>query len=241
VSTNPPLSKDPARIASMFDAIARRYDVLNRLLSGGLDRRWRRRAVEALAFSGRERVLDLCAGTADLAIAAVTGNGPQAHDVIAIDFAGEMLRLARQKVLAAGLDGRVRIARGDATAIPLPNQAVDAAMVAFGIRNVVNPARGCDELHRVLRLGGRLVILEFGAPRIPGIRTLYLAYFKYLLPLIGRTVSRHREAYSYLPASVIEFPVGAAFARMLEQAGFSAVRYESLSFGIVYLYAARRT
>jgi demethylmenaquinone methyltransferase/2-methoxy-6-polyprenyl-1,4-benzoquinol methylase len=225
----------------MFDSIARRYDALNHLLSAGLDRRWRRRAVDALALTGRERVLDLCTGTGDLALAAVTSRRAQAHDVVGIDFAREMLRQARRKIAAAGLDARVRLARGDATAIPLPDQAVDAAMVAFGLRNVIDPMRACRELRRVLRPGGRLVILEFGAPRIPGVRALYLAYFKYLLPLIGRTVSRHRDAYSYLPASVIGFPVGAAFVALLEEAGFGAVRAQTLSFGIVYLYLASRT
>jgi demethylmenaquinone methyltransferase/2-methoxy-6-polyprenyl-1,4-benzoquinol methylase len=231
-------SKDPSRIAAMFDAIARRYDALNHLLSVGLDRRWRRQAVEALALTGRERVLDVCTGTGDLALAAVTGRRGQAADVIGIDFAGEMIRLAAAKVGRAGLGTRVRLARADATAVPLPGAAVDAAMVAFGIRNVVDPRRALGEMLRVLRPGGRLAILEFGAPRIPGIRTLYLAYFRYLLPLVGRAFSRHRDAYTYLPASVIEFPVGAAFARYLEQTGFVAVRYQPLTAGIVYLYLA---
>jgi demethylmenaquinone methyltransferase/2-methoxy-6-polyprenyl-1,4-benzoquinol methylase len=225
----------------MFDAIARRYDTLNHLLSVGLDRRWRRRAIRELALTGRERVLDLCTGTGDLAIAAVTGAGGRARDVVGIDFAGEMLRRARAKIDEAGLSARVRLVRGDATAVPLPDASMDAAMVAFGIRNVLDPARACAEMRRVLRPDGRLAILEFGAPRIPGIRSLYLAYFRYLLPIIGRAFSRHREAYSYLPASVIEFPVGAAFARILETAGFAGVRYHSLTFGIVYLYLARAT
>ena len=242
-STNRQLSvsKDPARIAGMFDAIARRYDTLNHLLSAGLDRRWRRRAIRELALSGRERVLDLCTGTGDLAVAAVTGPDGQARDVVGIDFAGEMLRHARAKIADAGLHPRVRLVRGDATAVPLPDASVDAAMVAFGIRNVIDPARACAEMRRVLRPGGRLAILEFGAPRLPGIRALYLAYFRYLLPVIGRTFSRHRDAYSYLPASVIEFPVGAAFARVLETAGFVDVRYQALTFGIVYLYLAKTT
>ncbi len=223
----------------MFDAIARRYDTLNHLLSAGLDRRWRRRAVRDLQLTGRERVLDLCTGTGDLALAAVTGSGGRAREVIGIDFAGEMLRHARAKVDEARLTRRVRLVRGDATAVPLPNASVDAAMVAFGIRNVLDPARACAEMRRVLCPGGRLAILEFGAPRIPGIRALYLAYFRYLLPVIGRAFSRHREAYSYLPASVIEFPVGPAFARVLETAGFVDVTYRPLTFGIVYLYVAR--
>jgi demethylmenaquinone methyltransferase/2-methoxy-6-polyprenyl-1,4-benzoquinol methylase len=152
-----------------------------------------------------------------------------------------MLRRARAKIDEAGLSARVRLVRGDATAVPLPDASMEAAMVAFGIRNVLDPARACAEMRRVLRPDGRLVILEFGAPRIPGIRSLYLAYFRYLLPIIGRAFSRHREAYSYLPASVIEFPVGAAFARILETAGFAGVRYHSLTLGIVYLYLARAT
>ena len=225
----------------MFDAIARRYDTLNHLLSAGLDRRWRRRAIRELALTGRERVLDVCTGTGDLAIAAVTGPGGRARDVVGIDFAGEMLRHARAKIDEAGLSARVRLVRGDATAVPLPEASMDVAMVAFGIRNVLDPARACAEMRRVVRPGGRLAILEFGAPRIPGIRSLYLAYFRYLLPVIGRAFSRHREAYSYLPASVIEFPVGAAFARSLETAGFVGVRYHSLTFGIVYLYLATTT
>jgi len=241
VSTNTSLSKDPARIAGMFDAIARRYDALNHLLSAGLDRRWRRQAIAALAFTGRERVLDLCTGTGDLAIAAVTGSGAdRAPEVIGVDFAGEMLRLAHRKIRDAGLADRVRVVRGDAAAIPLPDASVDVAMVAFGIRNVADLDGACAELRRVLRAGGRLAVLEFGAPRIPGIRTLYLAYFKYLLPLVGRAFSRHRDAYSYLPASVIEFPVGAAFAAVLERAGFGPARIRPLSFGIVYLYVADR-
>jgi demethylmenaquinone methyltransferase/2-methoxy-6-polyprenyl-1,4-benzoquinol methylase len=237
---SPSTSKDPSRIAGMFDAIARRYDALNRLLSLGLDRVWRRRAIVALDLTGRERVIDVCTGTGDLAIAAVTHRGGQAREVIGIDFAGEMLRRARAKVRRAGLADRIRVARGDATAVPLPAGAADAAMVAFGIRNVTDAPRALAELRRVLRPGGRLAVLEFGAPRVPGVRALYLAYFRYLLPVVGRVFSRHREAYSYLPASVVEFPVGADFARLLEQAGFTAVRWEPLTLGIVYLYLAER-
>jgi demethylmenaquinone methyltransferase/2-methoxy-6-polyprenyl-1,4-benzoquinol methylase len=224
----------------MFDAIAGRYDALNHLLSLGLDRRWRQRGIRALQLTGNERVLDLCTGTGDLALAAVMAPAGQAREVIGIDFASEMLRRARAKVLRAGLGARVRLARGDATKIPLAARSVDAAMVAFGVRNVVDPERALREMHRVLRPGGRIAILEFGAPRIPGIRSLYSAYFRYLLPVVGRAFSRHREAYSYLPASVAEFPVGATFGGLLEQAGFTFVRWEPLTVGIVYLYVAER-
>ena len=150
----------------MFDAIARRYDALNHLLSVGLDRRWRRRGVAALALSGRERVLDVCCGTGDLSIEAATSTHGRARDVVALDFAGEMLRCARLKLQRLALSDRVRLVRGDATQLPLPAGSVDAAMIAFGIRNVVDPLAACREIHRVLRAGGRLMILEFGMPRL---------------------------------------------------------------------------
>ena len=239
-ATRASLSKEPERIAQMFDAIARRYDALNHLLSAGLDRRWRRRAVRDLKLSGRERVLDVCTGTGDLAIEAATSSHGKARDVIGLDFSSEMLRLAQRKIQAASLSSRIRVARGDATRLPLPDWAADVATVAFGIRNVVDPLVACQELHRVLAPGGRLAILEFGAPRIPGIRTMYLWYFKYLLPLVGRALSKHSDAYSYLPESVMNFPAGEAFADLLRSAGFDDVRSQPLTFGIVWLYLARR-
>lgn len=241
VTAEPPaLSKEPARIAGMFDAIARRYDTLNHLLSAGLDRRWRRRAVQALSLTGTEHVLDMCTGTGDLAVEAATAPQGRARDVVGIDFSSEMLRHARTKVMDRSLADRIRLVRGDATRIPLRDGSCDAVTVAFGIRNVLDPARACVEFHRVLRPGGRLAVLEFGSPRIPGIRTCYLWYFRYLLPLVGGWISKHRDAYSYLPASVLEFPAGSAFAALLRDAGFAEVRYERLSLGIVYLYVAAK-
>jgi demethylmenaquinone methyltransferase/2-methoxy-6-polyprenyl-1,4-benzoquinol methylase len=234
------VSKDPARIARMFDAIARRYDTLNHLLSAGFDRRWRRRAVQALGFTGRERVLDMCTGTGDLAIEAVTARRGQAAEVVGADFSSEMLQLAAGKIRRAGLANRVRLLRGDATSVPFAEGTFDAAMVAFGIRNVLDPDAACREFRRVLRPGGRLAILEFGAPRVPGLRTLYLSYFRYVLPAIGRIVSKHQEAYEYLPASVMAFPTGEAFADRLRDAGFATVTFRRLMGGIVYLYVAAR-
>jgi len=234
------IDKNPAAIAGMFDAIAGRYDTVNLVISAGFDRRWRRLTVRALALTGRERVLDVCTGTGDLAIEAVSAAGGGAAQVIGIDFAGEMLRVAQAKLRRRSFISRIWLARGDATSLPLPDASVDAAMIAYGIRNVVDPGRACAELHRVLRPGGRLAILEFGSPRIPGIRTLYRWYFTRLVPLVGRSVSRHRDAYAYLPASVAEFPAGEAFAAVLRKAGFSEVRADSLTAGIVYLYVARK-
>lgn len=233
-------SKAPARIAGMFDSIAHRYDRLNHLLSVGLDKRWRARAVRELALTGTEDVLDMCTGTADLAVEAVTSSAGRARDVVGVDFAGEMLRLGLVKIHKAGLTDRIHLVRGDATQVPLPDARFDAAMVAFGIRNVLEPAHAIREFSRVLKPGGRLAVLEFGFPRIPGIKAAYRWYFKSLLPRVGRLISKHGEAYSYLPASVEQFPSPEAFASLLTQNGFATVRTVSLTLGIVYLYVATK-
>jgi demethylmenaquinone methyltransferase/2-methoxy-6-polyprenyl-1,4-benzoquinol methylase len=232
------VDKTPSRIAGMFDAIAPRYDLLNHVLSAGLDRRWRKRAIDELRLQHGSRVLDLCTGTADLAIEAVRrGTGAT---VVGVDFAGQMLRLASRKIASLGLGRAIRFVRGDATNIPLADGSCDAVTIGFGIRNVVDPRAALAEIARVVRPGGRLAILEFGEPRLPGIRALYAWYFKSALPRIGRTISKHDSAYSYLPASVGTFPPPAEFANTIAATGFSQVRAIPLTFGIVYLYVAER-
>jgi len=233
-------SKEPRRIAAMFDRIAWRYDTLKHLVSLGLDRYWRRLGVRTLRLTGSEHVLDMCTGTGDLAMGLVRGRGGNARAVIGVDFAEAMLGHAKAKIDRASLTSRIALVRGDATAIPFPDATFDAATVAFGIRNVVDTRRGCEELLRVLKPGGRLMVLEFGRPRIPGIRTLYDWYFRYLLPRVGRAMSKDDDAYSYLPASVRTFPDGPDFTRVLQDAGFPEARDVSLTFGIVYMYVARR-
>ena len=230
--------KSPARIAAMFDAIAGKYDFLNHFLSVGLDTRWRARAVRELRLTDGARVLDLCTGTADLAIATIRAK-PSAR-VLGVDFAEAMLRIGLRKVRDRGLHTHVAFIRGDATAIPIRDGWADAATIAFGIRNVVRPEAALGELARVLKGGGRLVILEFGEPRLPGIRTLYNWYFRFVLPRLGRVVSKHQSAYSYLPASVGTFPPPSSFAATISSQGFSAVRAVPLTLGIVYLYVATR-
>ena len=231
------VDKTPTRIAGMFDAIAPRYDLLNHVLSAGLDTRWRARAIRELRLPRGARILDLCTGTGDLAVAALRAQ-PDAS-VVGVDFAGEMLRLASRKMRSLSLS-RVRLVRGDGTRIPLADGTCDAATIGFGIRNVVDPRAALTELARVLRPGGRLAILEFGQPRVPGVRTLYSWYFRYLLPLIGKAVSQHQSAYSYLPASVGTFPPPNEFQAMISATGFSQVGAIPLSLGIVYLYVATR-
>ena len=233
------IDKSPASIAGMFDAIAPRYDLLNTVLSGGIDRYWRRKAIRSLQFTGRELLLDVCTGTADVAITAIRSPRGAAH-VIGIDFAGAMLAYGLAKTRAERLSGCIHLLRGDAMNLPVRSESVDGVTVAFGIRNVADPGAACAELRRALRPGGRLAILEFGLPVVPAVRPLYLWYFRNVLPRIGRVVSRHTAAYSYLPASVGAFPWGEEFAKILRGAGFNNVQAKPLTLGIVYLYTAQR-
>lgn len=235
----PPLSKSPVRISGMFDAIAGRYDVLNHVLSGGIDRRWRRRAIASLQLAGGERILDVCAGTGDLAIAAVRAR-PAAGRVVGIDFAAAMLAVGRDKLVRARLEDRVAFVRGDATCIPANDESFDAVTMGFGIRNVADVPAACREIRRVLKPGGRIAILEFAVPTVPGFSQIYLWYLRHVLPRIGRAVSRHDGAYGYLHASIDAFTAPDEFVKILRQCGFVAIEPVSLTFGSVFLYAAER-
>ena len=223
----------------MFDAIAPRYDFLNHLLSAGIDRHWRSRAIRALRLTGRERVLDLCTGTADLAIAARRARPPAAR-VVGIDFAGAMLLIGARKIRRARLSGGIALARGDAMRIPVADASVDAVTIGFGIRNVEEPEVALRDVARVLKPGGRLVVLEFAIPTTPLFKAVYLAYFRHILPRIGRAVSRHDAAYGYLPASVGAFASPDAFMTLLRNVGFRDVSADPMAFGSVYMYTAQR-
>ena len=236
MATAPDKSAD--RIAGMFDAIAPRYDLLNHLLSAGIDRRWRTAAIKSLELAGGETLVDVCCGTADVALEACRGPAA-AGRVVGVDFSGAMLGLGREKVAVARESRRVALIRGDAMRLPIASRSADAVTIAFGIRNVERPDAACAELVRVLRPGGRLAILEFGVPRIPCIKPLYLWYFTHVLPRVGRAISGHGAAYSYLPASVGTFAAPSEFVGTLRAAGFSDVRADPLTFGIVYLYTGR--
>jgi demethylmenaquinone methyltransferase/2-methoxy-6-polyprenyl-1,4-benzoquinol methylase len=233
------VDKAPEKISGMFDAIAGRYDLLNTVLSGGLDRYWRRRAIATLKLTGKERLLDVCTGTADVAIGAAR-RAKGAARVVGVDFSGSMLAHGLVKVKNAALANRIQLIRGDAMALPAADASVEAATIAFGIRNVQRADVACQELFRVLRPGGRFAILEFGLPVIPAVRPLYLWYFNHVLPRIGRAVSRHDAAYTYLPESVGSFQFGEEFARILRDAGFSQVTASPLALGIVYLYTGQK-
>jgi len=233
------VDKRPARVAAMFDAIAARYDFLNHLLSAGFDHLWRRRAIRSLGLTGRELVIDVCSGTADVALAAAAAS-PGAARILGVDFSAEMLRLAAAKVARRRRAGHVWLARGDATRLPARDASTDGTTAAFGIRNVEEPARALAEMFRVLRPGGRLAILEFSIPTSRVVRALYLPYFHHVLPRIGRLISGHGSAYTYLPASVGSFIQPDLMTGLLRACGFRDVAAVPLTFGIVTLYTGVR-
>jgi demethylmenaquinone methyltransferase/2-methoxy-6-polyprenyl-1,4-benzoquinol methylase len=221
----------------MFDRIAPRYDLLNHLLSAGIDVRWRRAAVAALAPPPGARVLDLCTGTADLLLEALRrdagGRG------CGLDFSSEMLSRAAGKLARSGMSARARLVAGDAQSLPLRDASFDGALVAFGIRNVPDPARALSEMRRVLRVGGRAVVLEFSMPRgLLGL--LYRAYARHVLPRVGGWISGDRGAYAYLPASVERFATPAEFGALMQRAGFTAVRWQPLTGGVAHVFQGDR-
>ena len=223
----------------MFDAIAARYDFLNHFLSAGIDRGWRREAIRSLKLTGSEHMVDVCTGTGDLAIAAARAAGGAAR-VTGVDFAGAMLRVGAEKIERQQLASRIGFVRGDATRIPIVSASAHALTVGFGIRNVENMPAAFAEFHRVLAAGGRLAILEFAMPPNPVVRTGYRWYSKHVMPRIGRLVSRHGEAYGYLPESIDAFSPPAEIVKLLRHAGFANAAARPLTFGIVYLYTGIR-
>ena len=226
-------------VEQMFDNIAPEYDALNHLLSLDVDKWWRRRAVRrAIGRKGEVSVLDVACGTGDFSIALARYN-PRAS-ITGVDISAGMLAKGREKVSAAGLDGRIRLAEGDCEDLPFADSSFDAVCVGFGVRNFEHRALGLKEMLRVLKPGGKLVILELSVPRTPVIRSLYGFYFTRILPRVGGKISGDRASYKYLPASVLNFPMPEEFKAELRCCGFRSVDHRALTFGICRMYTAVR-
>jgi demethylmenaquinone methyltransferase/2-methoxy-6-polyprenyl-1,4-benzoquinol methylase len=233
------LDSKKEQVARMFDGISGRYDLLNRLLSMGIDTHWRRVALRMLRERGIPgRVLDVATGTADLALA-LAADLPQA-EVIGVDISEGMLEVGRQKVERNGLHPRVRLDQADAENLPFEDGSFDAVTVAFGVRNFENLDKGLGELQRVLRPGGHLMVLEFSRPTSPLVKGLMNLYSRSLMPALGGWLSKDRAAYAYLPASVQVFPEGDAFEERLQRAGLQPLGQRRLSMGISSVYIARK-
>lgn len=220
-------------VRKIFSEIAPRYDLLNHLLSLNIDRVWRRKAIRLLGFERkpRGRYLDICAGTLDVSAALANSKG-FAGFIVGADFAEPMLRAGRDKIGSAP----IAPVTADALRLPLESGSMSGAIVAFGIRNVADLDGGLREIRRVLEPGARFVILEFSTPRSKVINSAYQLYFNNVLPFVGGLISGHRSAYRYLPRSVANFPVEEELAARMERAGFSNVRWQSLTLGIAAIH-----
>jgi demethylmenaquinone methyltransferase / 2-methoxy-6-polyprenyl-1,4-benzoquinol methylase len=233
---HPPIGEAEGKkqqVEAMFDAIAPRYDLLNRVLSMGIDQRWRSQAIKLLEEIEPRRILDVATGTADLAIKALKLNPEK---VVGVDISEEMLRFGRQKVEEIGEQNRIELKRRDSERLPFSDNQFDAALVAFGVRNFEDLNKGLAEINRVLRPGGRLVVLEFSRPRAFPVKQAYGFYSRHILPRIGGAVSGDKGAYEYLPESVAAFPDGGAFLERMAQVGFDNLEWKPLTFGIASLY-----
>lgn len=223
-----------AAVGQMFDSIAWRYDFLNHFLSFGLDRIWRRKAINSI--KGRYKkplIIDVGTGTGDLAIAAMKLDPGK---ITGIDISSEMLKLGEQKIRLRGLTGKIELMTGESEKISFPDDVFDIAISGFGVRNFADPEKGLKEMNRVLRPGGTIMVLEFSRPSVFPFKQLYYFYFLHILPFFGRLFSKNKSAYRYLPETVMEFPANHEFLRMLKKAGFIVAWQEKLTFGIASVY-----
>lgn len=224
-----------AQVADMFNNIAAKYDFLNHLLSMGIDKGWRRKAIAEVKEVNPNVILDVATGTGDLAIAA---SKIKPQHIVGVDIAEQMLEVGRKKIKEKGLDKVITLQSGDSEALPFVEGAFDAITCAYGVRNFEHLEAGLKDMNRVLRAGGKVAILEFSQPQKFPIKQFYKFYFKNILPLLGKMVSKHSRAYTYLPESVMAFPEGKKFCEILEGCGFKDAKARPLTFGITTLYTA---
>lgn len=232
------LSEKGEQIQQMFGAIAPRYDFLNHLLSFGIDKRWRRTAVRLIKGPEGGRILDVATGTGDLALE-IASSTPDSLRITGADFSAEMVSIGEQKAAASPYASRMDFKVAPCEDLPFPASTFDSVTIAFGIRNVVDRRLGLAEMWRVLKPGGRMIILEFSTPRSALFRAIYHFYFRQILPVIGGMFSKY-NAYKYLPESVLEFPSSDEFCRMMADTGLKNVRCQPLTFGIASIYTGNK-
>jgi demethylmenaquinone methyltransferase / 2-methoxy-6-polyprenyl-1,4-benzoquinol methylase len=225
------------QVGKMFDSIAHRYDFLNHFLSFGIDKSWRKKAIKKLKDRKIVNLFDIATGTGDLAIAALKVID---CNIVGIDLSNQMISIGQQKLEKFHLDQKIKLVQGDSENLTFASDSFDAVTVAFGVRNFENLDSGLHEMFRVLKPGGIAVILEFSKPQRFPIKNIYNLYFKYILPIIGRLVSKDISAYSYLPDSVQQFPYGDLFIQHLNMAGFKKCSLTSLTFGIATIYTGEK-
>lgn len=221
----------------MFNNISKRYDLLNHLLSLGIDIYWRKQAISMLKPEKPKSVLDIATGTADFAIEAMALHPDK---VIGVDISEGMLEVGRKKLERRQLSGKIELRLGDSERLPFDDNIFDAIIVGFGVRNFENLEKGLADMYRVLKPGGSVVILEFSKPQNFPFKQLYNFYFKVILPIIGRIVSKDQSAYTYLPESVQAFPDGETFLNILKKTGFKNTICRALTFGISSIYMAKK-
>ena len=225
-------------VRGMFNDIAPTYDRLNHILSLDIDKLWRKRVVRIVRRLGAKHIMDMATGTGDLAIA--MARKIEGSTIYGADFSSEMLAVAKQKIEQLGLSERISLTECNAENIPLDDEAVDAATVAFGVRNFEHQKEALAEMKRTIKRGGHLVVLEFSNPRCIFVRWCYRMYSHYILPAIGRLVSKHATAYTYLPESIDQFASPEAFSALLQEVGFDNIERRSQSLGIAHIYIAHK-
>jgi demethylmenaquinone methyltransferase / 2-methoxy-6-polyprenyl-1,4-benzoquinol methylase len=231
-------SSKKQQVAAMFDDIAFKYDFLNRFLSAGIDIRWRKKAIKQIVGLHPKKILDVATGTADVAIMASGILKPE--KIIGIDISDGMLEVGRQKVAKAGLGNIIELLNGDSETINFKNDSFDAVTVAFGVRNFQHLEKGLSEIYRVLKPGGKLVVLEFSKPKIPGVKSIYDLYMKVITPNVGKLFSKNRNAYKYLDESIQKFPEGKNFTQILDNLGYLNTYCKPLSLGICSIYCGTK-
>lgn len=225
-------------VRGMFNDIAPTYDRLNHILSLDIDKIWRKRVVRIVRKLGAKHIMDMATGTGDLAIA--MAKGIEGATIYGADFSSEMLAVAKQKIEHLGLSERISLTECNAENIPLDEESVDATTVAFGVRNFEHQREALTEIKRTIRKDGHLIVLEFSNPKFALVRWCYRLYSHHILPAIGRLVSKHATAYTYLPTSIDQFASPENFSALLEEVGFDHIERKSLSMGIAHIYIAHK-